>query len=240
MIDHEIIVPVHNEANFVKPFVETFLNLIRNRQNFKLVLVENGSTDKTYEECLNLEKLYPNEVSVICSPRASYGASIRLGIEKSTADLVSILELDFLDVDFITMSRKLVTAENFEVVIASKRHRQSIDRRPWNRIIITFAFNLLLKIIFNFKGTDTHGLKTFKGSTVRKLISLCQTSDESLQTELVLIAERLNSKKAELPIKIIESRAAPISVLKRSPRVYEIIKDLQKSLNRDFSKISLP
>ncbi len=228
-------IPVHNEAIHLIAYVTKFLECLSVKDGVRIILVENGSTDNTFGECHSLAEKFPENITVLRSATASYGAAIRRGIEESKAEIVSILEVDFLDEKFVASSRRAILEEDYDLTIGSKRHKESVDLRPWNRILITFFFNLFLKLFFGFKGTDTHGLKTFKGGVAQRLFSFCITSDESLQTEVVLVAEKLQLKKKELPVYIQELRAAPISVVKRGPKVIRILKDLRRSLRRDFS-----
>ena len=233
MVKCSIIIPVHNEAAHIKDFVQQFWNNLGRLQSnvTEILLMENGSSDNSYEECRDLEKKLPVvKVHQISFP--SYGEAIKQGMLKATGDVVSILECDALNVGFFSDSLTTIEQEKADFVIASKRHPQSIDSRPFKRRMLTFFFNLYLKIFFQFPGTDTHGLKTIRRTVAQSLCGVSVTGGEILQTEIVLLAHRMGYKVIERPFALEEKRGTKVSIVKRFPKVLNIIMELKKSLKR--------
>jgi hypothetical protein len=66
----------------------------------------------------------------------------------------------------------------------------------------------------------------------RRLCELAITSDESFQTEIVVIAWKLGETITELPISIAETRQPGISLLNRLPMVLASVAQLRGSLAR--------
>ena len=151
---------------------------------------------------------------------------------RTTGHVVSILEVDILNVDFLASSLERIGEGSADLVLASKRHPKSIDRRPLKRRILTYMFNQYLKLNFSFPGTDTHGLKTIRTEVAKRLCCLSMTGGEVFQTEIVLLAYQLGYRVVELPLNIREQRATKISVTRRLPKVINIIRELNTSLNR--------
>jgi hypothetical protein len=117
--------------------------------------------------------------------------------------------------------------------VASKRHPDSIDNRHIKRRILTALYNLVfLRLFLGYPGTDTHGLKSMEASLAKQLCNLAITTDEIFQTEIVLIAWRLGIRIDETAIRIIETRPAPVSVLRRLPKVLRTVRQLKRSLER--------
>ena len=54
----------------------------------------------------------------------------------------------------------------------------------------------------------------------------------SVQTEIVLLAHHMGFKVIERPLSIEEKRGTQVSIVKRFPKVLNIIRELKKSLNR--------
>jgi hypothetical protein len=162
----------------------------------------------------------------------SYGEALKRGIQSSVGDAICIFELDLMDKQFISTSLSLIEQNKADFVVASKRHPESIDRRPVKRRVLTFLFNCWLKMNFSFPGTDTHGLKAIRATVAKSLCELSITGGEVFQTELVLLAHRLGYRVAEVPITLSEQRATMVSVLKRLPKVVHIMDELKTSLGR--------
>ncbi len=194
--------------------------------------MENGSTDNTFDVCKNLEQKFPDIIKASHAALPSYGEAVKKGLLAAQADMVSILECDAMNVEFLSNSLSAVEGSKADFVVASKRHPESVDRRPFKRRLLTLLFNTYLKLFFNFPGTDTHGLKTIRTDIAKKLCRLSITDEEVFQTELVLLAHCLGYRVIEMPIHIEEQRSTSVSIKKRMPKVINIIKELKKSLNR--------
>ena len=117
--------------------------------------------------------------------------------------------------------------------MGSKRHPESSDRRPFKRRALTALYNLvLLRLFIGYPGTDTHGLKSIEAGCARRLCKAALTTDEVFQTEIVLLAWRLGITIDEIPVDISEIRIAPVTVLRRVPKVLDTVRQLKKSLQR--------
>jgi len=117
-------------------------------------------------------------------------------------------------------------------IVASKRHPDSVDRRPLKRRMLTWGINAVLNAVTGYPGSDTHGLKSIEGPLAKRLCELSVTTDEVLQTEIVLLAWRLGTEIHELPIQIEERRATSVSLPKRLPKVIGMVSELRRSLRR--------
>lgn len=233
-MEYSIIIPAHNEESNLERFVAAFLdNLPSGIPVAEVLLVENGSKDCTLQACRRLQERFPRQIRVFSIARASYGEAIRHGMLQSRGTHLSILECDCLNMEFVSDSIELFRSENARFIVASKRHPKSVDRRPLKRRVLTALYNyLLLHIIFGYPGSDTHGLKSIEVSCAKELCELAITSDETFQTEIVLLAWRLGIKIHERPIQLRETRKAPVAVLKRVPKVLDTVRQLKRSLDR--------
>lgn len=241
-MEYSIVVPVHNEALNLEPFVTSFIqNLPPNIVLTEILLVENGSTDTTLLACHRLQQSFPKLIRVLSIARASYGEAIKQGILQSRGTHVSILECDCLDADFVSDSIGLFQSQKAHFVVASKRHPESVDKRPLKRRILTALYNyFFLRLFIGYPGSDTHGLKSFEASCAKQLCELAITSDEVFQTEIVLLAWRLGIKIHERPIRIREIRRAPVAIFRRVPKVLGTVRQLKRSLDRFPEKRPLP
>lgn len=234
-MNFSIIIPVHNEEVSIEPLLADFIeNLAPRIKPFvlEITLVENGSTDKTLERCLNLEKAYGGLVNCVAVNRPSYGEAVKTGMLKARGDHLAVLELDYLLPEFLEASREIFDNTDVKFIVASKRHPDSIDNRPRKRRILTRAFNLILKTFTGYPGSDTHGLKSIETELAKKLCHQAVTTDEVFQTEIVLLAWRLGYRIREVPVALKEQRPAPVSVTRRFPKVVNLVRDLRRSLGR--------
>jgi glycosyltransferase involved in cell wall biosynthesis len=236
-----VVIPVHNEEEFIQNSVLSFIGQLAPATKEKLqeiILVENGSTDGSLGACRQLETEHPGFIRTIESLVASYGEAIKTGLLQSRGSHISILECDFLDVDFLEGSVRLFEEQQARFILASKRHVDSKDGRPFRRRLFTAGLNLLLRITTGYPGSDTRGLKSIEADLARQLCGLAVTSDEFFQTEITLLAWNLGVPPLELPITIQEVRVTPVSTLKRIPAMLRMPLELRRSLSRDLRGMS--
>jgi glycosyltransferase involved in cell wall biosynthesis len=210
-----ILIPVYNEEAILEESVREIAAGVEPMGiPYELVLCENGSRDRTVEigERLSQEL---SSVRMLHSPEADYGSALAMGIREARGDNIVCFEIDFFDVPFIEIANVLL--KKYDAVIGSKRARGARDRRPFIRRFITFGFNLFLRIVFKFTGTDTHGIKAFRADPARPLVEACKTRRDVFTTELVIRMERADLRMCEIPLEIVERRPAPVNILKRVP-----------------------
>ena len=230
-----IVIPIHNEAANIISLIDLFINdMTSNDLGYEVILVENGSTDDTFHQSKLLVEKYGDLIKLHKIRKPSYGEAIKFGMQVSASNIVFVYELDFLNIDFIYKSLNEINLHDADVVIGSKLHPDSNDKRPIKRRLLTYLFNVFLKHYFGFKGTDTHGLKAFRRESFLNLDKYTITTDEVYQTELVMLANKLHMKVIEVPVDIHEMRNPSVSIFRRIPKIIKIVTQLQKSMNRDF------
>jgi glycosyltransferase involved in cell wall biosynthesis len=232
---YTIVIPAHNEQQTIQRHVEAFLvDLPQPVRDIlvEIIIVENGSTDGTLAAVKELAVRSPGLVRVASLPRGSYGEAIRHGMMLARGSHLSILECDFLDTAFVCSSIERFAEGTCGLIVGSKRHAFSIDRRPLKRRILTRGFNSILRLTTGYPGTDTHGLKSLETSLAHRLCRAASTTDEAFQTEIVLLAWRWGVRIEELPVSIEERRPAPVSIRRRIPMVWHTVGDLRRSLRR--------
>ena len=231
-----IVIPAHNEGKHLERNVSDFIERLPAEITSLLcevIIVENGSTDNTLFACTRLQRKYPHIIRIFSLSKGSYGEAIKKGMLESRGTHVCILECDFLDERFVVASSAVHSTNRADLVVGSKRHPDSLDKRPLKRRLLTNLYNrVFLNLLIRYPGTDTHGLKMIETSIARTLCDLAITTDEVFQTEIVLLAWRLGFRIEEVPIQINEGRSSPVSITRRLPKVVNTVQDLRRSLGR--------
>jgi len=171
---------------------------------------------------------YPH-VRLITLPEASYGAALKALIVHSESQRVVIINADLWDEAFFVKGM-IELFSGVDLVVGSKRLNPRLDRRSLLRKFITLSFNLMLRTVFGFRGTDTHGLKCIRRSSILGLLDDCVTEREIFDTELVLRAQEAQLSIVELPITVNDSRPPRLSLLKRMLPTIKDLMVLKKSL----------
>jgi peptidoglycan-N-acetylglucosamine deacetylase len=72
-------------------------------------------------------------------------------------------------------------------------------------------------LTLGFRGTDTHGIKAFRRSTMLPVLQECVIEKDVFASELVIRAERAGLRIVEIPVDIVEKRAPSINLFRRVP-----------------------
>ncbi|MGB9599702.1 MAG: glycosyltransferase family 2 protein, partial [Myxococcota bacterium] len=159
------------------------------------------------------------EVKYITSDKPDYGAALKKGILAAQGEIVICDEIDLGIYDFYKSSIELISGGEAELVIGSKLLSGAKDERPLLRHIATIIINFLLRILLGFKGSDTHGLKSFKRERLLPIVNRCLVTKDLFASEFVIRAERENVKIKEIPLDVKEKRRPSINLFKRVPNV---------------------
>lgn len=213
-----VVMPAHNEEGYLQPAVASAASGLRERQRpFEILVVENGSRDRTLADAEALAERYP-EVRVLHRSVADYGAALREGFEAARGEVVVNFDVDLVDLGFL--DRALAALDDGEValVVGSKRGPGADDSRAVARRVVTAGFSALLRYGFGLRVTDTHGLKALRRGPLAPLVAVCRFGGDIFDTELVLRAERAGLRTAEVPVAVREVRAPRTPISRRIPR----------------------
>lgn len=220
-----IIIPIYKEKSLYSVINTLRKKIEKKFNNFEIILVNNGSDSDTLNESKKISSDFKFIKNYILKD-PNYGKALKVGLKKSTKPISIILEFDFLNYKFLIKSIKKINFKKASLVLGSKTHQKSKDKRGILRVLMTYVFNKLLFLVLNVRASDTHGLKAITKDLRKKILKNCKSSNHAYQTEIVLVAEKLKFKIEEIPVEISESRPTKLNVFFRVLTYLLIIKEL--------------
>lgn len=222
-VDLSIVIPIYNEEAILEESVLELLEGLRrdprlNKRSFELLLSENGSTDYTVEIAQELEARF-EEVRLLQAGEPNYGLAMRNGILEARGEVVLCDEIDLCDTDFYARALEEIEERDFDLVVGSKALDSSRDQRPAYRRLATKVLNGLFRVLLDFHGTDTHGLKAFRRLRLLEVVNACVVDKDLFASEFVIRAERMNFRMTEIPVRIAEKRPPSVHLFRRVPNV---------------------
>lgn len=214
-----VVIPIFNEEAILYGSVVELVSRMKEFDfSYEILLCENGSNDNTREVGLALERKFPH-VRMLNYPSPNYGAAMRMGIVEARGKFVICDEVDILDVGFYRRALEALVFDQCDLIIGSKLHSQSHDKRPFLRHVGSMTITTLLRLMLGFKGTDTHGLKAFNRERLLPVVQQCIVDKDLFASEFVIRAEREEYRILEIPVEIVEKRKPSINLVKRVPNV---------------------
>jgi glycosyltransferase involved in cell wall biosynthesis len=171
----------------------------------EIICIVDGMADKTFEKALDYVGRRRKIRVLGYSKNQGKGFAIRLGIAESKADLIAFIdsggEIDPLGLKMAYEHFKLYKAD---IIVGSKRHTVSEVEYPWQRRVLSFGYQLLIKALFELNISDTQvGLKIFKREVLEKVLPRCLIKGYAFDIEILAVAYYLGYKRIfESPISI--------------------------------------
>jgi glycosyltransferase involved in cell wall biosynthesis len=230
-----IVIPIYNEQAILHAaIVDLRERLGPLGWSYEIILAENGSKDRTVEIGRELAAKYSEEsqgqVKIISLGEPNYGKALKQGILLARGDLVLCDEIDLCDADFQKRAVDILESGEADLVIGSKLAVGSADERPLIRHVASIAYSTLLKILLEFRGTDTHGLKAFRRLALLDTVRACLIDKDVFASEFVIRAGRSGIVTKEIPVNVIEKRPPSINLFKRVPNVMKSLVKLTWSV----------
>ena len=187
-----IISPCHNEEKVIANTLDNIVSYLNN-VNYEIVLINDFSSDQTYNKFIELSQLYKNIIYKNNIHRGLGGAIIT-GINASNFEYICIFMADMSDsVEDLKKYYSLIKLKKLDAVFGSRFIKGSrIINYPKSKLILNRIFNYIVKFLFLSNYNDfTNAFKIYKKDTLLKLFPI--------------VSENFNVF-LELPLKIISRR----------------------------------
>lgn len=162
-----VVVPVYNEEENIQNVVDDLQeSLIPLLTDFEIILVDDGSTDRTLDVAHSLQRAYPNVNLLIHETNRGKTAAMVTGFNHADGDYIVLMDGDgqFLAKDIPKMIKKL--EKGCDVVNGWGKKRES-----FTKIIPSLIYNGISRKLFSLSVHQFNlGFKAFKRKAVEGLV----------------------------------------------------------------------
>ncbi|HZS04138.1 MAG TPA: glycosyltransferase family 2 protein [Blastocatellia bacterium] len=147
-----IVIPLYNEEENIPPLVEAIFKVFSADPDFlELLLVDDGSHDRTAEVAQKFARDEPRIRLVSHSENRGLGAAIRTGLAAAEGELLLYTDAD-LPFDFSLIPQLLALSGSGNVVVGCRRNRGEGGRR-W---LLTKGYNLICRALLGLHVRDVN------------------------------------------------------------------------------------
>ena len=223
-----IIVPVYNEEKRLEKGISRILNFCQQQNwNFEVIIVEDGSTDRTVEIvkqfCLRDKRIKLISLSYRCGK----GGSILHAIKHCSRDNIGYLDID-LSTDPSEFKRLIPYIKEFDVVVGSRLKRGGLKpiQRPFMRSMLSKLYSSYFSTLFNVGILDSQcGFKIFKRKSILPIVSTIQTNGFAFDSEFIVNSSLFGLRIKEVPIEWHHEMGSKLNVHRA---IFMMSFDLQK------------
>lgn len=213
-----IIIPAHNEETRLPTSLEKINTFLENQPfESEVLIVENGSQDRTFEIAQEFEHRYPY-IRALSEKMAGKGLAVKRGMLEASGKYRFIADAD------LSMPIKELTlflppqAPEYDVAIAS-REAPGSERigEPTYRHWIGRMFNLLVRLITLPGIQDTQcGFKCFRSELADELFHEQTLDGWGFDVEILYIARKRGYNIIEIPIHWYFNPGSRVHILRDS------------------------
>lgn len=198
-----VIIPAYNEANRIERTLKDVDSYLEKQPyDYEIIVVDNGSQDRTVEIVKNLEATTVQNARVISQSIKGKGAAVQKGVAESQGQYVM-----FMDADNATPISEIEKfwphlQQGIEVVIGDRymdeTHRA---KQPWYRTLLSRGSNMLIQFVLIPHIHDTQaGFKAFDAQAAKKIFKQITIHGWAFDMELLAIAMHMNYRVKPVPI----------------------------------------
>lgn len=227
-----LIIPAYNEEKRLPICIEKLVKYIQTREEpVEVLLVENGSTDRTLDMAMEYQKQYP-WLQVFHEEKAGKGNAVRKGMLRAHGEYRMFADVDFaMPIEYIDQFIP-PELENFDLSIASREADGSIQKNdPWIRRLSSRIFNIVIELLLRLHIRDTQcGFKCFTAQAAEKIFRIQTVDGWAFDVEVLTIARHYGFTIAEVPVTIIYEEGSKVKLWSAVPKMLRDIFRIRKML----------
>lgn len=183
-----VVIPAYNEEGYIEKCITTLETVLRGvTDDFEVIVVDDGSRDRTAAILEELGRARPYLVVVRHDRNRGLGAGLRSGFARARKHMTFYSDAD-LPFDFAELVRAIRVMEfkNADVV-AGFRHDRTDE--GLKRIVYSFVYNWLIRVLFGVKMRDVNfSFKLFRTDRLRAMD--LRSEGSFIDAEMMVHADR--------------------------------------------------
>jgi dolichyl-phosphate beta-glucosyltransferase len=221
--DISVVIPAKNEELRLPPFLQSLITYAqKSSYRYELIVMDDGSTDKTAEIVTHFKKLFPSLVLIQLAENHGKGFAVKGGLLAAQGNIVLFMDADgSTPADEIENNLKFFS-EGYDIVIGSRvlHNRASQVKARFYRKSMGWIFNFFVHtfLIKDIKDTQC-GFKMFRREIVEPLWKNIRLQGFGFDLEVLFLAQRMNYKIKEVSVNWTHVENSKVRLIKDSLRM---------------------
>jgi len=146
-----VVVPCHNEELNIKKFIQRIIPSIKklNLNNFVLVFIDDGSTDKTWEKIIEQIKIYDKIIGIKLTRNFGHQSALTAGLNEIEAENYLIIDADCQDPPELIFEFKKILDQNLNIDVVYGKRKKRLGESKFKKTsakIYYYLLNLISEI----------------------------------------------------------------------------------------------
>ncbi|MEK7577124.1 MAG: glycosyltransferase [Patescibacteria group bacterium] len=221
-----LIIPVYAQEKTIQKQLQSILGeLTLLSIPYEVIVVIDGKVDNSEKEA---KKVHSSKLIVTgYNTNHGKGYAVRFGMAKSRGDIIGFIDSGG-DVSELGLSMMLEHFYwyNADIIIGSKRHPVSIIQYPFQRKVLSWGYQMLVRLLFGLNVRDTQvGMKLYRRKVLVDVMPRLLVKQFAFDIEILAVAHHLGYRRIfESPVELDFSGVSSIT----SSSVWRIILQMLK------------
>lgn len=199
-----VIVPVYRQERTIVRDIRS-IQAVLEKINipFELIIVIDGEVDGSMKAAQSVRK--PNIIITGYKINKGKGYAVRFGMAKSHGDIIGFMDAGGdLKAESLPFMLDTFIWNDADIVIGSKRHPLSKVHYPLARRVISFGYQMLIRLLFTVNVRDTQvGMKLYKRQVLADVMPRLLVKQFAFDIEILAVAYHLGYRRIfEAPVEL--------------------------------------
>lgn len=208
-----LIIPVfRQEKTIAKNLKLILLELKKFDFPYEVIVVIDGFIDKSLTEAKKVKSPFLTVVGYKTNHGKGY--AVRYGIAKSRGDIIGFMDAGGdLSEQGLSMLLEHYRWYNADIIVGSKRHPASKVKYPFYRRVLSFGYQLIVKLLFGLNVRDSQvGMKLYRRQVLEDVLPRLLVKQFAFDIEILAVARYLGYRRIyEAPIELDFSGVSSIT-----------------------------
>ncbi len=237
-----VIIPAYNEEKRITDTLQNVDGYLKTQNyDYEIIVVVNGSHDKTYDVVKNLESSTIQKATAINLVEGGKGNAVKRGIlDKASGDIIMFMDAD--NATPISEIEKFLPFfdQGFDVVIGSRYTNPDLVKvhQPFYRILLSRMANLLIQMLTVPGIKDTQlGFKAFTNKAAKDIFTYVTISRWGFDMEVLTVALKHGFKIKEVGVSWTEHGGGHVPLKAYIESLLDLFKIKWRSITGKYKRV---
>jgi dolichyl-phosphate beta-glucosyltransferase len=224
-IELSLVIPAFNEAERLPPYLRVIREYYSSSTfgNYEVIVVDDGSHDRTAEIIDQLFASWPQLIVLRHSRNLGKGVAVRRGVLAARGKLILFADADGATPIVEEAKLRAAIADGADLAVGSRILRATgiLQHRRWHRKLGGRAFAALVNFLIPSPVRDTQcGFKMFRNNIVATIFIPILETGYLFDIHLIQLAMVNNFRISEIPINWKDVHGSKINIVRDSYRMF--------------------